>query len=79
MSLRELVWMYAGKRREAWMHSANLMALVANCHRSPKRIRPFHLVDFLPADLRAEVRRTSGIPLTAKNLRMLKPMFTKET
>ncbi len=60
------------------MHAGNLMALVANCHRSPKRIRPFHLADFLPADLRAEVRRSSGIPLSTQNLRLLKPMFTRD-
>jgi hypothetical protein len=52
--------------------------LLANCHRSPKRLRPFQLADFLPPDLRAEVRRTSGIRLTAGNLRMLKPLFTKD-
>ncbi len=60
------------------MHAGNLMALVANCHRSPKRIRPFQLADFLPSDLRAEVRRTSGIPLSTQNLRLLKPMFTRD-
>jgi hypothetical protein len=67
--------MHGGRRRETWVHTANLMALVANCHRSPKRLRPFQLTDFLPADLRAEVRQSSGIPLTTKNLRMLKPLF----
>jgi len=75
LTLRELVWMHGGRRRETWVHTANLMALVANCHRSPKRLRPFQLTDFLPADLRAEVRQSSGIPLTTKNLRMLKPLF----
>ena len=60
------------------MHSANIMALVANCHRSPKRLRPFHMVDFLPTDLRAEVRRTAGIRLTSANLRLLKPAFCGE-
>jgi hypothetical protein len=59
------------------MHSAHLMALVANCHRSPKRLRPFDMADFLPADLRAEVRRTSGIRLTSGNLRLLRPLFEK--
>jgi len=70
--------MFGGRRREAWKHTANVMALVANCHRNPKRLRPFSLADFLPSDLRAEVRRTSGIRLTAGNLRMLKPLFTKD-
>jgi hypothetical protein len=71
--------MHAGRRREQWSHTANVMALVANCHRDPKRLRrPFHMADFLPADLRGEVRRSSGIPLTRGNLRLLKPLFTKE-
>lgn len=70
--------MFDGRRREAWTHTANVMALLANCHRHPKRLRPFHLADFLPPDLRAEVRRTSGIRLTAGNLRMLKPLFVKD-
>ena len=55
------------------------MALVANCHRDPKRLRrPFDLADFLPADLRTSVRRASGIPLTTQNLRLLKPLFEKK-
>ena len=41
LTLRELVWMFDGRRREAWTHTANVMALLANCHRSPKRLRPF--------------------------------------
>ena len=52
LTLRELVWMYAARRRERWSHTANVMALMANCHRDPKRVRrPFDMVDFLPADL----------------------------
>ena len=71
--------MYAGRRREQWTHTANLMSLLANCHRDPKRLRrPFHVADFLPADLRTALRATSGIRLTPQNLRMLKPLFTKK-
>jgi hypothetical protein len=71
--------MYAARRRERWSHTANVMALVANCHRDPKRVRrPFDLVDFLPADLRSTVRRATGIRLTPTNLRMLKPLFEKK-
>jgi hypothetical protein len=58
------------------MHTANVMALVANCNRNEKRMRrPFHPADFLPADLRGEVRRSPGIRLTSANLRLLKPLF----
>ena len=71
--------MYAARRRERWSHTANVMALMANCHRDPKRVRrPFDLVDFLPADLRSTVRRATGIRLTPTNLRMLKPLFDKK-
>ena len=70
--------MHTGRRRQQWSHTANVMALVANCHRDPKRLRrAFHVADFLPPDLRREVRRSSGIPLTRGNLRLLKPLFTK--
>ena len=71
--------MYGGRRREQWSHTANVMALLANCHRDPKRLRrPFDLVDFLPPDLRTSVRRASGIPLTRHNLRLLKPLFERK-
>jgi hypothetical protein len=71
--------MHAARRRDQWCHTANLMALVANCHRDPKRMRrPFDLADFLPADLRALVRRASGIRLTPQTLRRLKPLFERK-
>ncbi len=71
--------MHAARRREQWSHTASVMALVANCHRDPRRMRrPFDLVDFLPIDLRMQVRRTTGLRLTPHNLRMLKPLFDKK-
>lgn len=71
--------MYVARRREEWSHTANAMAFVANCHRDPKRQRrPFGMVDFLPFDLRANVRRATGIRLTPQNLRILKPLFEKK-
>jgi len=55
------------------------MALLANCHRDPKRMRrPFDVVDFLPQDLKATVRRSAGLRLTPANLRRLKPI-SRET
>jgi hypothetical protein len=55
------------------------MALLANCHRDGKRRRrPFDLADFLPADLKPLVRRSSGFRLTANNLHVLKPLFQKK-
>jgi hypothetical protein len=69
LTLRQLHWIYAARRRDQWCHTANVMALIANCHRAPKRTRrPFDLVDFLPAELRSHVRRASGIRLTSGSL-----------
>ena len=79
LTLRELVWMYAGRRREQWLHTSHVMALLANCHRDSKRMRrPFDVADFLPADLKPTVRRAAGLRLTTGNLRMLKPLFDRK-
>ena len=79
LTLRELVWMYAGRRREQWLHTAHVMALLANCHRDSKRMRrPFDVADFLPHDLKTTVRRVTGLRLTPSNLRRLKPLFDKK-
>jgi hypothetical protein len=34
--------------RERWQHTSALMALLANCHRDPKKTRPFRPKDFHP-------------------------------
>jgi hypothetical protein len=71
--------MYRARRRDNWNIAANVMTLLANCHRDPKRLRrPFNVADFLPPDLRRGLRTASGIRLTSRTLRMLKPLFTKE-
>ena len=79
MTLRELLWMYAARRRDRWTHTANVMSLLADCHRDPKRPRPLHVADVLPTDLRATVRRATGIRLTPQNLRLLKPLFEQKS
>lgn len=49
LTLRELVWMSEARRREAWSHTASLLALTANVHRNPqKRPRPFSPAEFHP-------------------------------
>jgi len=54
------------------------MALLANCNRDAKRMRrPFDVADFLPADLKVTVRRSSGMRLTTSNLRLLRPAWEK--
>lgn len=78
LTLRELMWAYEAKRQHDWSQSAELMTLLANCHRNPKKQRrAFRLTDFLPPDLARKVRRANSgnLRLTTKNLRMLKPIF----
>lgn len=48
-TLRELVWMVEARSAAQWNHTAALLALVANCHRDPKkRPRPFTPRTFHP-------------------------------
>lgn len=40
--------MAEARQREQWNHTAALLALLANCHRDPRRSRAFTLNDFHP-------------------------------
>ena len=41
--------MAEARRREAWSHTATLLAMTANVHRNPKKhTRPFSPVEFHP-------------------------------
>ena len=63
-----------GRQRDAWNHTAALMALTANCHRDPKqRSTPFEPNDFHP--MPSTVRRK---PITKVSIGALKGMFTGE-
>jgi hypothetical protein len=51
LTLRELIAMAEGARRERWSRHAELLALIANCHRDPDKQRtPFTAWDFWPFD-----------------------------
>jgi len=65
--------MAEGRGRAAWDVASSVMALVANCHRDPRRTRAFRPKDFNPY----EARRTGGIPLTPANIGLLKQVFVK--
>ena len=53
-TLRELLWLAEGARRERWSRMSSLMALTANVSRDPRRCRAFKPADFDPfADARA--------------------------
>ena len=66
----------AEARAEAdWNRTASLMALLANCHRDPKRQRAFSPDDFHPFAGRKK-RRKRRIPKT-RDLSILKAAFVK--
>ena len=48
LTLRELLWMADGARRERWARTSSMMALTANCNRDPRRGRPLKPADFDP-------------------------------
>ena len=60
--------MAEGRQREAWTHTAALLALLANCHRDPKRSRAFTIADFHPL---AEPAR----PVPRCDISILKAIF----
>lgn len=45
-TLRELLWMAHGRRRQSWNYLSSLMALTANCHAS--KGKKFTAKDFNP-------------------------------
>lgn len=49
--------MAEAKRRDAWSRTSSLMALLANCHRDPKRTRPFAPGYFDPFTHREQEQR----------------------
>ena len=70
-TLRELVDMTQARQRDAWNHTASVMALLANVNRDPKKGRPFKPADFHPSPSK-KAKRKKGIPLTVDNIKMLK-------
>ena len=66
--------MAEARSREAWNHTATLLAMLANIHRDPKKGRVFRPSDFNPH----EARKKKGIPIRAGNIGVLKQVFVKE-
>lgn len=59
--------MTEGRRREAWDHTASLMALIANCNRDAQKVRrPFHPDQFHPMRQGGERRESSDDKLGGK-------------
>jgi hypothetical protein len=65
--------MAEGRGRDEWGRMSSLLALVANVNRDPRRTRAFKPADFNPYEVRAA--GSGGIPLTKKNMRLLKQVF----
>jgi hypothetical protein len=64
--------MAESKGREAWNHTAAVMAMLANVHRDPKKTRAFRPKDFHPYHAGGS---KSGIPLRKGNWELLKKVF----
>lgn len=77
MTYREIVWAANGKRYHEYEVAANLMSLMANCHRDPKRQRrPFVAYDFFHRP--GQQRPRTGQALTVDVLHGLKQVFTRK-
>lgn len=40
--------MAEARRTDQWDHTSELLALIANCNRDPKKTRPYHSTQFNP-------------------------------
>ena len=65
--------MAEGHAKDAWQHTANLMALIANVNRDPKKKRPFKPSDFNPTI--SKQSRPEAIVVTKENISLLKHAF----
>lgn len=64
--------MAEGRSREAWNHTAAVLAMLANCHRDPKKSRAFEPEDFHPHEPR---QRGPAIRVTQENITDMKAEF----
>lgn len=62
--------MAQGASREQWNHTSSLLALLANCHRDPKKGRARK-----PADFHPQSKRTQRKPLPTADITILKSVF----
>ena len=71
LTLRELLWMSEGAGRDAWSRASNLMALLANINRDPKKSKVFKPTDFNPY---YAVKKDSVL-VTRENIGILREAF----
>lgn len=81
LSLREIIWAYHARERNAWNHTAALIAVTAEINRDrKKRKKPYSLTDFHPYFVKP---KTKKINVGIKALKYLfveknKEKFTEE-
>ena len=63
--------MAEARSRDRWARTSALMALIANCHRDPKKSRPFKPADFDPY----LERKADRLVVDKENIGLLKQAF----
>ncbi len=56
-----------------WDHTSSMLAMLANCHRDPKKQRAFSAERFHP--YRTKRSGSGGLAITRKNIGLLKKAF----
>jgi len=64
LTLRELLAMAEARAKDEWSRMSVLLALLANCHRDPKKTRAFRPSDFDPF-----AKRPAPIPVDMDSLK----------
>ena len=67
--------MAEGRDRQCWNHTSQLLALIANANRDPKKGRAFRPSDFNPY---ARGKGRKGLPITKANIGVLRQVFVKK-
>jgi len=65
--------MAEARASSAWDHTSVVLAMLANCHRDPKKHRAFGAEQFHP--YRRKSRAAAGVAITRKNIGLLKKAF----
>ena len=63
--------MAEARSRDNWSHTSAILAITANCHRDPKKFRPFTPADFDP-HASADKKKTR---IRTRDLGILKQIF----
>jgi len=64
--LRELLVLAEARVKDEWSRMSALMAVLANCHRDPKKTRAFRPADFDPF-----AKRSTPMPVTMDDLKIM--------